>query len=64
MGLRVGGDVDGAGRSLLHPQLDGPADFGKVGEAHGHGEGQGCLAVVADALRRGHEVRACVTTLQ
>lgn len=64
--VRVGvrGDVDGAGGDLLHPQLDGPADLCQVREAHGHGEGEGRLPAVADALRGRHEVRAGVAALQ
>lgn len=64
MGFGVCGDVDGAGRGPLRPQLDRPADLPQFGEAHAHGQGQGLLAVVADALRRGHEVRPCVAVLQ
>lgn len=63
VGLRVSGDVDAAGRRLLHPQLHGPPDLRQVREAHGLGEGEGGLAVVADTLRGRHEVRPSVTAL-
>lgn len=63
MGFGISGDVDRAGRGLFHPQLHSSADLCQVRKAHGHGERQGCLAVVANTLRRGHEVRPCVATL-
>lgn len=62
--LRVSGDIDRAGRGLLNPQLDSPADLCQVRKAHVHGERQGFLPVVANTLRRRHEVRTCITTLQ
>lgn len=51
VGLGVGGDVDGAGRRLLHPQLHSSEDLCKVRKAHGGGEGQGRLPLVAHTLR-------------
>jgi len=64
VGLGVGGDVDGAGRGVLHPELGGAADLGEVGETHGHGEWQGALPAGADALGGCHEVGAGVAPLQ
>lgn len=64
MGLRISGNVDRAGRGLLYPQFDSPENLYQVWKAHGHSERQSCLTVVANTLRRGHEVRPRIVILQ
>lgn len=58
------GDVNRTGRGFLDPELEGPADLSQVREAHGHGEGQSSVTVITHTLRRGHEVRPSIPTLE
>lgn len=51
VGFGVSCNVYRARRGLLHPQFYSSADLCQIREAHGHGERQGCLAVVANTLR-------------
>lgn len=64
VGLRISGDINRFGFSLLHPELERALDLAQVRQAHVHGERGRGAAVVAHALWRGHEVRPGCPILQ